>query len=38
MCTIMCVLLHCVGLSLNCLCVYYCNMIVGGGMCHYDEM
>lgn len=28
-CMLVCVLLHCVGLSSDCLCVYQCNMIVG---------
>ena len=30
------ILLYCVGLSLDCLCLYQCNMIVGEGMCHFD--
>ena len=37
-CSLVCLLLYYVSLSLDCLCVYLCNMIVGGGMCHYGWM
>ena len=31
-------LLYYVSLSLDYLCVYYCNRIVGRGMCHFGGM
>ena len=32
------VLFYYVGLSLGCLCAYLCNIIIGGGMCHFGGM
>ena len=38
MCLLVGILLYYVGLSLGCLCVNLCNMIVGGGMSHFGGM
>ena len=38
MCSLMRIFFYCVNLSLDCLCVHLCNMIVGEGMCHSGGM